>query len=199
MIVLHRYAVVMTTTPVRERLLTSATLLLRSRGADGFGMSELLEHSKVARRSMYQYFPEGKADLLRVATADAGKGVGNMLKAVLAEMSTLDALDFWARQWADLLVESDYRLGCPLAAASLSAQEYPAAASEAATAFRRFEVLIADAFVRDGLDANEAATAGAVLVSGLEGAILTARATRDVSVFHTLAAHARAVWGAKLA
>ncbi len=185
----------MSSTPVRERLLTSTTLLLRSRGADGFGVAELLDHSGVARRSMYQHFPDGKAGLLRAATAEAGKGVGAMLKAVLAEMSALDAVDFWAQQWAAVLVESDYRLGCPLAAASLSAQEYPDAAAEAATAFRRFEALIAEAFVRDGLDPSEAAAAGAVLVSGVEGAIITARATRDATVFGVLTAHARAVWG----
>ncbi|WP_161894434.1 TetR/AcrR family transcriptional regulator [Gordonia spumicola] len=189
----------MTTTSVRDRLLSSATLLLRSRGADGFGVAELLASSGVARRSMYQHFPDGKAEVLRVATAEAGKGVGALLKAMLDEMPALDALDVWVQQWIDLYVETDYAIGCPLAAASLSAPEYPAAAAEAAVAFRRFESLIADALVRDGLDAAEATTAAAVLVFGLEGAIVTARARRDIAPFRALADHARSVWGPRLA
>ncbi|GAA4642387.1 TetR/AcrR family transcriptional regulator [Gordonia humi] len=188
----------MATPSVRDRLVSSAVTMLRTHGADGFGMSALLQHSSVARRSMYQYFPEGKAQLLSEATATAGKGVCAYLKAALAEHHTLDALDLWAEQWKSSMAASDYALGCPLAAASLSAHEYPDAAAESATALSRAATLIAEALTRDGLDADEAQSAGRVAVSSVEGAIIVARATRSVQPFDDFAAHARAVWGPRL-
>ncbi|MCF8571621.1 TetR/AcrR family transcriptional regulator [Gordonia sp. HY002] len=184
----------MTAPSVHDRLVSSAVTLLRTHGADGFGMSTLLTHSSVARRSMYQHFPSGKAELLREATAAAGKGVCAYLKSVLAEHSAVDALELWADQWKTSMIESDYALGCPLAAASLSAQEYPDAAAEAARAFERATSLIGDALQREGLDAEQARLAGGFIVSGLEGAILVARATRSVEPFDTFVAQARAMW-----
>jgi len=188
----------MATPSVRDRLVSSAVTMLRTYGADGFGMSALLQHSGVARRSMYQHFPDGKAQLLSAATASAGKGVCACLTATLAEHHALDALDLWMERWTSLMVASDYALGCPLAAASLSAQEYPDAAAESATALTRAAALIAAALTRDGLDADEAQTAGRVLVSSVEGAIIVARATRSVRPFDDVAEHARAVWGPRL-
>lgn len=185
----------MSSASVPDRLVRSATHLLRSRGADGFGMTELLEHSNVARRSMYQHFPEGKAQLLHAATLEAGRLLETGMAALLAETTAVDALQMWVDYWKKVLVESDYRLGCPLAAASLSSQDYPDAAAAAATAFDRFAELLAESFIRDGLPEDDARTAGTVIVSGVEGAIITARARRTVEPFDTLAAHVRAVWG----
>ncbi|MGB6244482.1 TetR/AcrR family transcriptional regulator, partial [Gordonia sp. (in: high G+C Gram-positive bacteria)] len=121
----------MATPPVRDRLLMSAITLLRSKGADGFGMSELMAHSGVARRSMYQHFPEGKAELLEAATAEAGRFAGALLARALADMPTVAGLTAVAEQWKRILVDSDYDLGCPLVAAATAAAEYPAAAHRA--------------------------------------------------------------------
>lgn len=184
----------MATPSVHDRLVSSAVTLLRAHGADGFGMSALLTHSNVARRSMYQHFPSGKAALLREATAVAGKWVCAYLKAALAEHTTEDALELWADQWKAALTESDFALGCPLAAASLSAQEYPEAAAEAAKAFDRAASIISDALQREGADTQQARVRAGAVVSGIEGAILVARATRSTEPFDTFVAHTRATW-----
>lgn len=179
----------MGTGSVHERLVTSAVTLLRTHGADGFGMSALLQHSNVARRSMYLHFPAGKSELLREATAAAGKGVCAYLAGVLSEHSPAEALDQWADLWKAALVDSDYTLGCPLAAASMSAQEYPEAAAEAARAFERASTVIGDALCRHGLDSEEARTTADTIVSGIEGAILVSRATKSVGPIDTFTAH----------
>lgn len=176
---------------VHDRLIRSAITLLRSRGADGFGMAELLDDSGVARRSMYQHFPRGKAELLEAAATEAGEVIGSQLDAVLAELPPVEALAAWVEQWKRALTGSDFRLGCPLAAAGQSAQDYPAADAAAARAFRGFRDRIAAAFVRDGMSDEEAARTASVLVSGIEGAIITSRSLRSVAPLDDLVAHAR--------
>ncbi|WP_234353814.1 TetR/AcrR family transcriptional regulator [Gordonia iterans] len=176
---------------VRERLLHSAIVLLRSRGADGFGMTELLDSSAVARRSMYQHFPRGKAQLLEAAAAEAGARIGAELDAVLAAHPPVEALALWVEQWKHALTASDYRFGCPLAAATQAAQEYPAAAAAAARAFAGFTDRIAAAFVRSGFGDDAARSAARVMVSGVEGAIITAQSLRTVAPLDDLVAHAR--------
>lgn len=185
----------MTTVPVRDRLLISAMTLLRSKGADGFGMSELLEHSGVARRSMYQHFPDGKAQLLAEATAAAGRYAARGVAAAQDGRTAVDAFVLVLDGWKQILTDSDYRLGCPLVAAALAAVEYPAAAERAAAAFATMSGQLTDAFVRDGVDPETARGIGHMLVSSLEGAIITSRALRSVEPLDALSAHVRHLWG----
>ncbi|KJR09144.1 TetR/AcrR family transcriptional regulator [Gordonia sp. PS3] len=185
----------MATLPVRDRLLLSATQLLRSKGADGFGMSELMEHSGVARRSMYQHFPRGKAQLLEQATDEAGRHASSRLAAALYGRTAVEGLIVIVDEWKQTLVRHDYRLGCPLVAASTSAAEYPGAAERAATAFQTLAGQIAASFEADGLAADAARRAGDMLVAALEGAIITSRATRSTAPLDALSSHIRETWG----
>lgn len=178
-------------TSVRDRLVRSAITLLRSRGADGFGMSELLHDSGVARRSMYQYFPGGKAQLLETAVAEAGARIDAELGDLLGRLPPIDALAAWVEQWKRALAGSDFQLGCPLAAAGQSAQDYPEAGAAAAHAFASLRATIADALVRDGMDTDRAVRAASLLVSGIEGAIITSRSLRSVTPLDDLVTHAR--------
>ena len=176
---------------VRDRLLDSAIVLLRSRGADGFGMTELLTDSKVARRSMYQHFPQGKAQLLEAAATRAGQHIGSRLDALLAELPPIEALAAWTDSWSRVLIESDYRLGCPLAAAAQAAQEYPAAGAAAAAAFARFTDQLTAALSAAGVPDTEARSTARVLVAGVQGAIITSRSLRTVDPLNDFVAHAR--------
>ncbi|WP_040518428.1 TetR/AcrR family transcriptional regulator [Gordonia neofelifaecis] len=185
----------MTTPPVRERLLLSATVLLRSKGADGFGMSELMEHSGVARRSMYQHFPEGKGQLLAEATAEAGRFASTRLASALADRTAVDGFVITIERWKRILRSSDYELGCPLVAASISATDYPAAAQQAARAFRTLSDQVAAAFEADGTPADDARRAGEFLVASMEGAIITSRTLRSTTPLDALIEHVRHVWG----
>lgn len=180
-----------TGTGVRDRLVLSAITLLRSRGADGFGMTELLGDSKVARRSMYQHFPSGKAELLEAAATQAGRHIGGQLDVLLAELPPIEALAAWVESWKRALIDSDYRLGCPLAAAAQAAQEYPAAGAAAAHAFADFTDRIAAALSASGVPDSEARSTARVLVSGIEGGIITSRSLRTVAPLDDLVAHAR--------
>ncbi|MBM7368618.1 TetR/AcrR family transcriptional regulator [Gordonia hydrophobica] len=184
----------MTTASVRDRLLTSTIALLRSKGADGFGMSELMRHSGVARRSMYLHFPDGKAQLLEQATAAAGRIAVRQVSTIASHESVPDGFAAVIETWKRTLADSDYELGCPLVAASLATAEYPAAAARAAAAFATLSDVIADALAGDGVDPDAARSAGHLLFASLEGAIITSRALRSTEPLDALEAHIRQTW-----
>lgn len=185
----------MTTPSVRDRLIASTIALLRSKGADGFGMSELMTHSGVARRSMYQHFPNGKAQLLDEATAVAGTYASRRLDRAQTNRSATAGFLTVIDDWKTTLSGNDYEYGCPLVAAALATAEYPAAAARAAEAFDELGRQIADAFVRDGADPTTARGNGQMLIASLEGAIITSRARRSVEPLDALAAHVVRVFG----
>ncbi|MGB3304280.1 TetR/AcrR family transcriptional regulator [Gordonia sp. (in: high G+C Gram-positive bacteria)] len=185
----------MDTPPVRERLLNSATILLRSKGADGFGITELMAHSGVARRSMYLHFPDGKAQLLAEATVAAGQFASGRLAAALATQPAVDGFCEVINQWKRVLTRTNYEFGCPLVSASIASAEYPDAAAHAAAAFTAMADQLATALERGGMPADTAQRTGNVLVSSMEGAIITARATRSLEPLDALAEHTRQMWG----
>ena len=56
----------------RERMVVSAALLIRERGAQATAISDVLKHSGAPRGSAYHYFPGGRMQLLEEATEYAG-------------------------------------------------------------------------------------------------------------------------------
>src|SRR6195952_6017843 len=48
----------------RDRMVASAALLIRERGAHSTAISDVLEHSGAPRGSAYHYFPGGRTQLL---------------------------------------------------------------------------------------------------------------------------------------
>ena len=63
----------------RERMVVSAALLIRERGAHATAISDVLEHSGAPRGSAYHYFPGGRTQLLCEAVDYAGEHVGNII------------------------------------------------------------------------------------------------------------------------
>ena len=65
----------------RERMVVSAALLIRERGAHATAISDVLEHSGAPRGSAYHYFPGGRTQLLCEAVDYAGEHVAAVLRA----------------------------------------------------------------------------------------------------------------------
>src|SRR5207302_6380087 len=102
----------------RERMVVSAALLIRERGAHATAISDVLEHSGAPRGSAYHYFPGGRTQLLCEAVDLAGEHVGGIIARPRSSGELLDTLiDTYRRQ----LLESDFRAGCPIVAVSVEA------------------------------------------------------------------------------
>ncbi|ETW24779.1 TetR/AcrR family transcriptional regulator [Mycobacterium gastri] len=168
----------------RERMVVSAALLIRERGARATAISDVLQHSGAPRGSAYHYFPGGRTQLLCEAVDYAGEHIAAIITEPRGSLGLLDTLIGWYREQ---LLASDFRAGCPIAAVAVEAGE--GADSErmapviehAAAVFDRWSDLVAQRFVSDGIPAARADELAMHSVSALEGALLLARVRRDLT------------------
>jgi TetR/AcrR family transcriptional repressor of lmrAB and yxaGH operons len=181
----------------RERLITAAIELVSERGVEGAGLTDLLGRSSSARRSIYQHFPGGKLELIEASTRAAGEWMRSALRQFGAAMDAPTLLTEMIRQVAASLVGSDYRLGCPIAAAAAVSADAAGVREAAAAVFAGWVEEIEALLVRDGREREEAHSLAGFLVSAVEGAMLCARATRSTEPLDQAAEHLTRLLAAK--
>lgn len=166
----------------RERMVVSAALLIRERGAHATAISDVLEHSGAPRGSAYHYFPGGRTQLLCEAVDYAGEHVAAVIAGAQGGLELLDTLiDKYRRQ----LLDTDFRAGCPIVAVSVEAgdeqdrERMAPVVERAAAVFDRWTDLIAQRFIADGMAPERAADLAVLAMTSLEGAIVLARVRRD--------------------
>jgi len=166
-------------TSPRERMVASAALLIRERGAQSTAIADVLAHSGAPRGSAYHYFPGGRTQLLSEAVDYAAEFVaGRMAKAD----SGIQLLDSLARFYRKNLIDTDYRAGCPALAVAVESGEPDKVnpmIDRAAAAFTRWNDLIAQRLIADGIAKDRAEELAVTATASLEGAIVLARAARD--------------------
>lgn len=167
----------------RERMVVSAALLIRERGAHATAISDVLEHSGAPRGSAYHYFPGGRTQLLCEAVDYAGEHVAGFIAAADSGAQLIDTLiDKYRHQ----LLDSDFRAGCPVVAVSVEAGEEDGermapVVERAASVFERWTDLIAQRLIADGIPRPRAADLSVLATTALEGAIVLARVRRDLT------------------
>jgi AcrR family transcriptional regulator len=160
----------------RERMVISTALLIRERGAHSTAISDVLEHSGAPRGSAYHHFPGGRTQLLCEAVDYAAEyTAARMAKAE----SSVAAVDIIVEGFRALLLQSDYRAGCPVVAVAVEADNQPVV-DRAAAAFTSWTELIDRRLRADGVDAARAEELAMLMMTSIEGAIVVARATRNV-------------------
>lgn len=169
-------------TGARDRMITSAALLIRERGAHATAIADVLAHSGAPRGSAYHYFPGGRAQLLCAAVDYAADFVTDAIDRAGTGVAMLDtAVGLYRRS----LLDSDFRAGCPVLAVAVEAgdpdHKTAAAVERANAAFTTWRELIADRLVADGMPRLQAGDLATLVIAGLEGALVLARAARDVA------------------
>jgi AcrR family transcriptional regulator len=166
----------------RDRMVASAAVLIRERGAHSTAISDVLELSGAPRGSAYHYFPGGRTQLLCEAVDFASDHVA----ARISRAATgLDVLDEIIAGFRTQLIESEYRAGCPVVAVAVEAGDSgkannAAVLERAGAAFMRWTDLIAQRLSDDGMAGDRAAELSMLVTAAVEGAVVIARATRDV-------------------
>jgi TetR/AcrR family transcriptional repressor of lmrAB and yxaGH operons len=160
----------------RERLVSTAAVLLRQRGYAATSTTDVLRLSGVTTGSLYHHFPGGKEDLAVAALELSAEAVcQNLEHALEAAGSTAAGLEQWLTRLAEAL-DADPRDGCPVAPSALEA----AHASErlrrtAAAAFERWTTAISRALQNEGWPGPEARGTAVAVLALVEGALLLAR------------------------
>ncbi|WP_179956757.1 TetR/AcrR family transcriptional regulator [Amycolatopsis anabasis] len=165
----------------RQRMIISAAVLFRERGIEATAFADIVAHSGAPRGSIYHHFPGGKAQLVEEATRYAGDFIAAQLATALDRDDPVAALRVFFDQWRDVLRDSDFASGCPVAAATLAAAEFPAGRDAAGEGFRRWETLIAERLGDHGLPKARARSFGTLALAAIEGAVVLARAQRDLA------------------
>ncbi|MEC9323122.1 MAG: TetR/AcrR family transcriptional regulator [Actinomycetota bacterium] len=180
----------------REWMVVSAALLIRERGAHPTAIADVLAHSGAPRGSAYHYFPGGRTQLLCEAVDYAGE----FMAAHLGRASSgLDALDDLFEYYRDELQRSDFRAGCPVVAVAVEAgdpdkpEQSAAVRERAAAVFARWRQVIAELLTADGVSAARARELAVLVLSSFEGALVIARAGRDIEPVEAVHAQLRSL------
>ena len=173
----------------RERVVAATGRLLRQKGYRGTGLSEIIEASGAPRGSIYFHFPDGKDQIVREAMLGEVRRISAVLAALTREApGPVEAMRAYVRGAAEELAGSNYLFGCPVAPVIL---DLPDPGSPLAEACREameewcgiYEATLAAA----GVPAERAASLATMAVASLEGALLLARARRDVAPLDRIA------------
>lgn len=161
-------------TNTKQRMLDSAISLLRERGSRGVTIDAVLADSGTPRGSVYHHFPGGRDQLLAEATQTATDFISLLIAEVATDPDT--ALDRFIDLWCTVLVDSDFRAGCPIAGVTMAAEGDIDSTRDAFAVWRN---QIADLYEIEGLSADDAASLATSTVAAVEGAILLSRAERS--------------------
>jgi TetR/AcrR family transcriptional repressor of lmrAB and yxaGH operons len=187
-------------TDTRTRMIETTARLLQHRGYHGTSMSEILAASDAPRGSLYFHFPGGKEQLAIEATRAAVDEATQALAAMLAQSKTAAAgVRAYAEAAAELMKQSDFTFGCPVSPVILDASGGVAdLAALCREAFETWTGMIAAALAAAGLPKGRAAALALLSVTAIEGALLAARASRDVKPLMTVGAELESVLSSAL-
>jgi AcrR family transcriptional regulator len=175
----------------RERMVFSAAQLIRRDGVTGTGLRDVVAHAQAPRGSLQHYFPGGKEQLVNEAVEWAGRYAAKRVARFLAEMPEPSPSRLFAamvRQWTDEYRSVGFASGCPVVAATVDCAESAESTREAAAAaFAAWNRPVAQALTDMGVPARRAASLATLMISALEGAIVVARAERDVRALTVVA------------
>ncbi|WP_280234931.1 TetR/AcrR family transcriptional regulator [Nocardia cyriacigeorgica] len=173
---------------VRDCLIGSAIELVRRNGVAGTGLSELLAHSGVSRRSIYLSFPGGKAELIAESTRVAGQAMSGWLREFTASSPQRGIAAFLDR-WKGVLRTSDYAAGCPVVAASLGRSVAPEAAEVARQTYQEWEQILAERLAEHDVDAETAQSLATTMLAAVEGAVILSMAQNSTAPLDQVGKH----------
>lgn len=174
----------------RQKMVEAARQLFRERGYHATAMSDVLELSAAPRGSVYFHFPGGKTELA-VAAADAfARDQAELIEhAAEGSNSAVELITAYVTRTRENLVKSNYSEGCTIAPLILEgARESDLLANAGSAAFSVIIESLAFQFAFFGMGRASARELAEVAVSGVEGALVTARAFRSPAPFDSMLA-----------
>ncbi|MFJ4818134.1 TetR/AcrR family transcriptional regulator [Streptomyces sp. NPDC088801] len=169
------------TPTARERIVAGAADMISRRGLNATSIREMAKHARAPLGSTYHYFPEGKQQLATEAVRYTGAWTSRSLCKAL-EAGPVAGLRAFLALWRKIVVDSDFRAGCPVLAVSIeepATDETPAALAAAADVFTEWESLLAASLRGHGAEREQAAQLATLIVAAVEGTVAMCRAKRS--------------------
>jgi AcrR family transcriptional regulator len=158
-------------------MIAGAAVAIGTRGVGAMSLRDLAKEAGVPLGSTYHHFPRGKAQLAEEAVSSVGRKVARLVEKAREE-GTEAALTAFARVWRDMLVDTDFRTGCPVLAVATG--DDPELIETARAIFASWQDLMVAALVADGVTAERAPGLARMVIASLEGAVAVCRAERSL-------------------
>ena len=164
------------------RLVESMLELIQTRGYAGTGLNTVVEQAQAPKGSLYFHFPEGKEALgVRAVELAAERFRALVADAALEAATPGEVVRRVVDVLAELLVSSDFRLGCPVSVVTLEMGAQSERLRETcAGAFDSLIVPVAEFLAANGRPEPAARALATAAVSAVEGAMIVSRAHRSV-------------------
>jgi TetR/AcrR family transcriptional regulator, lmrAB and yxaGH operons repressor len=166
----------------RAELVQTMARLLRDKGYTATGRAQLLAESGGSNGSLYHHFPGGMEEVAEVALEASGGFVADALREALDGAPNAGA---GVARFLDIAQEAaiDERcVGCPVAPTALESPIIsPRLRAVAARCFDQWEALIAERLRADGWPEDSLSTAASAALALIEGALLLARVSGQLS------------------
>ncbi|WP_329410989.1 TetR/AcrR family transcriptional regulator [Streptomyces sp. NBC_00704] len=166
----------------RERIVAGAADMISRRGLNATSIREMAKHARAPLGSTYHYFPEGKQQLATEAVRYTGEWVARRLRKEL-EAGPVAGLRAFLALWREIVVDSDFRAGCPVLAVSIEeppTDEESPAVTAAADVFTAWEGLLSASLREHGAGREEAVQLATLVVAAVEGTVAMCRAKRSI-------------------
>ena len=172
----------------RERMIETTAGLVHRRGFHGASLNEILLESGAPRGSLYYHFPGGKEELVLEATRHGVAFVTQVLKEVLTDSpDPAEGVRAFVEAAAHVLRDSGYVFGCPVAPIVLDSPESSALAEVCQEALEEWQQVLVEGLGSGGIERGRAESLATMIVCGLEGGLLWARARRDIAPLDAVA------------
>ncbi|MFJ9370714.1 TetR/AcrR family transcriptional regulator [Nocardia sp. NPDC101769] len=172
-----------------SRLVETMLELIQAHGYAGTGLNTVVERAGAPKGSLYFHFPEGKEQLGERAVEQAAEQYRVLLADAALRAATPGALvREVVEALAQLTLDSDFRLGCPVSVVTLEVGAHSERLRTAcATAFDSWIGPVTEYLIAAGHPKASAHTLATAAVSAVEGAVIVARAKRDIEPLHSTA------------
>lgn len=171
----------------QDRLKITAADLFRSRGYHGVGLNEILSKAGAPKGSLYHHFPNGKSDLALAAAEWAADGLSATIDdAFEAAGSYREGATTLCYKLAKLFDISGDWDGCPVSSILLDGPDNDAFRDYVNFTYDRWINQVAGHAERLGQPADQAHVNAEILMIGIQGAWVLARARRSSGVLRQL-------------
>jgi TetR/AcrR family transcriptional repressor of lmrAB and yxaGH operons len=172
----------------REHMIESTSGLVHRRGFYGTSLNEILTESGAPRGSLYYHFPGGKEELVLEATRQGVASVTRLLKEALADSpDPAEGVRAFVEAAAHVLRDSGYVFGCPVAPIVLDSPESSALAEVCQEALEEWQKVLVEGLGSAGIERGRSESLATMIVCGLEGGLILARARRDTAPLDAVA------------
>ena len=167
----------------KEAFVQTTQQLLRRQGYAATGLGEIVARSGAPKGSLYFHFPGGKEELAIAAMERSAAQLRDAMAAILNSSEDLDeAIGRLIGALAAGLEQSDFADGCPIATVALeTASDSEPMRAAAQAAFDSWLQVLRERLLAAGLEPALAAQRALLVLAAVEGGLILARATRDVT------------------